>query len=49
MTPKLLVLLILAQILSQEHRFYGKNPKISDTRKFAVIALKVEQYGFSLE
>ena len=26
-----------------------KNPKISDTRKFAVISLKVEQNGFSLE
>ena len=26
-----------------------KNPKISDTRKFAVITLKVEQDGFSLE
>ena len=28
---------------------YRKNPKISDTRKFAVITLKVEQDGFSLE
>ena len=28
---------------------YHKNPKISDTRKFAVITLKVEQNGFSLE
>ena len=28
---------------------YRKNPKISDTRKFAGITLKVEQYGFSLE
>ena len=28
---------------------YCKNPKISDTRKFAVITLKVEQDGFSLE
>ena len=28
---------------------YHKNPKISDTRKFAVITLKVEQGGFSLE
>ena len=26
-----------------------KNPKISDSRKFAVITLKVEQDGFSLE
>ena len=26
-----------------------KIPKISDTRKFAVITLKVEQDGFSLE
>ena len=25
-----------------------KNPKISDTREFAVISLKVEQDGFSL-
>ena len=30
-------------------RWYRKNPKISDTRKFAVITLKVEQDGFSLE
>ena len=28
---------------------YRKNPKISDTRKFAVITLKVEQDGVSLE
>ena len=28
---------------------YRKNPKISDTRKFAVITLKVELDGFSLE
>ena len=28
---------------------YRKNPKISDTRKFVVITLKVEQDGFSLE
>ena len=28
---------------------YRKNPKISDTRKFAVITLKVEQDDFSLE
>ena len=28
---------------------YSKSPKISDTRKFAVITLKVEQDGFSLE
>ena len=28
---------------------FGKNPKISDTRIFAVITLKVEQDGFSLE
>ena len=28
---------------------YRKNPKISDTRKFAVITLKIEQDGFSLE
>ena len=28
---------------------YRKNPKISGTRKFAVITLKVEQDGFSLE
>ena len=30
-------------------RAYHKNPKISDTQKFAVITLKVEQDGFSLE
>ena len=29
--------------------YYRKNPKISDTQKFAVIPLKVEQDGFSLE
>ena len=28
---------------------YRKNPKISDTQKFAVITLKVELDGFSLE
>ena len=28
---------------------YRKNPKISDTLKFAVITLKAEQDGFSLE
>ena len=28
---------------------YSKNPKISDTRKFIVITLKVEQDGISLE
>ena len=28
---------------------YRKNPNISDTWKFAVITLKVEQDGFSLE
>ena len=28
---------------------YRKIPKNSDTRKFAVITLKVEQGGFSLE
>ena len=28
---------------------YCKNPKISDTPKFAVITLKVEQDGLSLE
>ena len=31
------------------NKSYRKNPKISDTRKFAVITLKVEQDGFSLE
>ena len=28
---------------------YRTNPKILDTQKFAVITLKVEQDGFSLE
>ena len=28
---------------------YRKNPKISEAQKFAVITLKVEQDGFSLE
>ena len=30
------------------HRNYDKNPKISNTGKFAVITLKAEQWGFSL-
>ena len=29
--------------------FYRKNPKIPDTRKFAVITLKFTQDGLSLE
>ena len=29
--------------------YYRKNPKISNTRKFIVITLKVEQDGVSLE
>ena len=29
--------------------FYRKIPKISDTQKFTVITLKVEQDGFSFE
>ena len=32
-----------------EEEGYRKNAKTSDTRKFAVITLNVEQYGFSLE
>ena len=28
---------------------YRKNPKILDTQKFAVITLKIEEDGFSLE
>ena len=32
-----------------EIHVYRKSPKILDTRKFAVITLKVEQDGFSLE
>ena len=28
---------------------YRKNPKILDTQKFAVITLKIEKVGFSLE
>ena len=32
-----------------ENSSYSKNPKISDTRKFDVIILKVEQDGFSLQ
>ena len=32
-----------------DYMTYRKNPKISDTRKFAVITLKVEQDGLSLE
>ena len=31
------------------HYGYCKNPKISDTRKFAVITLKFEVDDFSLE
>ena len=33
----------------QIYQIYRKNPKISDTPKFAVITLKIEQDGFSLE
>ena len=29
--------------------FYGKIPKISDTQKFAVITLKVQEDGFTIE
>ena len=36
-------------MMRQFYKLYHKNPKISDTRKFAVIILKVEQDGFSLE
>ena len=38
------------EILSHSvgYAMYHKNPKISDTRKFAVITLKVEQNGFTL-
>ena len=30
-------------------QWYRKNPRISDTRKFAAITLDVEQAGVSLE
>ena len=33
----------------ETYQVYRKNPKISDTRKFAVITLESEQDGFSLE
>ena len=36
-------------MVSISNLVYRKNPKISDTRKFAVITLKVEQDGFSLQ
>ena len=36
-------------IPSLQGRGYRKNLKISDTRKIAIITLKVEQNGFSLE
>ena len=36
-------------VLYHSHQIYRKIPKISDTRKFAVITLNVEQDGFSLE
>ena len=36
-------------ILSEMDGQYRKNPEILDTRKFAVITLKIEQDGFSLE
>ena len=36
-------------LICQTQYMYRKNPKISDTRKFAVITLKVEQDGLSLE
>ena len=40
---------LLVRILFNDYTcpYYRKNPKISDTRKFAVITLKVEQDGFS--
>ena len=39
----------LAEWIAKTLGNYCKNPKISDTRKLAVIILKVEQDGFSLE
>ena len=39
----------IAQLCLSIQSLYRKNPKISDTQKFAVITLKVEQDGFSLE
>ena len=44
-TPKMIDVIILK---IRPMWFYRKNPKISDTRKFAVITLKVERDGFSL-
>ena len=41
-------ILFVARVSSQSP-IYCKNPKISNTRKFAVITLKVEQDYFSLE
>ena len=35
--------------LSVWSQSYCKNPKILDTQQFAIITLKVEQDGFSLE
>ena len=47
-----LPVLIYKNIPLQKVEFYNgkrrKNPKISDTRKFAVLTLKSEQDGFSL-
>ena len=40
---------MVSDIAQQIFTDYRKNPKISDTRKFIVITLKVEQNGISLE
>ena len=40
---------LTGRLLCLEVMLYCKNPKILDTQKFAVITLKVEQDGFSLE
>ena len=42
-------IVVTVLILFSQDQTYRKILKISDTRKFAVITLKVEQDGFSLE
>ena len=49
--PKLLMIYFIIQynFCSGEKLIYRENPKNSDTQKFAVITLKVEQGSFTLE
>ena len=44
-----MVLYLMEPTLLEWESLYHKIPKNSDTPKFAVITLKIEQDGFSLE